>query len=259
MKSSFTFLKNSCPEILQSCRYYGKDNFLGKNVCGYDSDQIICTYQAAMALKKASDILREQGYGLVVYDAYRPQRAVDAFIQWSEDLAEDPVQKDMYYPRIDKKDLFSLGYLAKKSGHSRGSTVDLTIIPIEDDLHPVHLIYREFKNASSLDGLLRRMRSGPEVSFFDSDIFDSFNDSIYLPYLDDGTCDMGTSFDLLDEASWHSCPFITPPQKEKRMLLRQAMEECGFKSYEKEWWHYTLTNEPFPDTYFDFTPRDLHV
>ncbi|OJU73495.1 MAG: hypothetical protein BGO07_01625 [Alphaproteobacteria bacterium 40-19] len=245
MKSSFTFLKNSCPEILQNCRYYGKDNFLGKNVCGYDSDQIICTHQAAMALKKASDILRDQGYGLVVYDAYRPQRAVDAFIQWSEDLAEDPVQKDMYYPRIDKKDLFSLGYLAKKSGHSRGSTVDLTIIPIDNKLYPIRLAYREFKAPSSLDGLSKSTTQTPGGNF------------IRLPYLDDGTCDMGTSFDLLDEASWHSCPFITPPQKEKRMLLRQVMEECGFKAYEKEWWHYTLTREPFPETYFNFTSQDL--
>jgi D-alanyl-D-alanine dipeptidase len=257
MKSAFTFLKDVCPEALQSCRYYGNNNFLGKTVPGYDSDQIICTYQAAEALEKVSQILHHKGYKLVVYDAYRPQRSVDVFIQWAEDSADDSDLKNQYYPRIDKKDLFALGYLAKKSGHSRGSTVDLTIIPANDDLYSVNLVYREFKNASQTDGLLNRICDIPNFNLLDQGPVTTCYDSIYLPYLDDGTCDMGTSFDLLDEASWHSCPFITPPQRSNRRLLRQVMEECGFKAYEKEWWHYTLINEPFPDTYFDFTANEI--
>ena len=183
------------------------------------------TNQAAQALKKVQEAVSKDGYELVVYDAYRPQRAVNHFMRWSEDVA-DQEKKSQYYPRVNKADVFELGYVAKRSGHSRGSTVDLTLIKQGRKVQPI-----VEKSHALVDGYT-------------------------IKILDDGTIDMGSSFDLFDIASHFKNDLIAQEHKALRAYLKAVMEEHGFKDYAEEWWHFTLKNEPYPaslDTsYFDF-------
>ncbi len=196
---NFVYLKELIPKLRSDLRYYGSNNFVGKPIDGYNEPKILLTIEAANALKKVQDELERIGFGLLIYDAYRPQKATDHFIRWSDDIA-DTLMKEDFYPNIDKKELFKLGYISKKSGHSRGSTVDLTIVSLKSK----HIL------------------------------------------------NMGSPYDLFDERSHTEYPNITKNQRALRLLLKRRMEKHGFKSYEKEWWHFTLKNEPFPDTYFDF-------
>jgi len=162
----------------------------------------IATAEAAEALRQVRDDLRPFGFGLKVFDAYRPRRAVQHFVRWARDLS-DTRMKQAYYPQVAKKDLFRLGYIAGRSSHSRGSTVDLTIVILKDG----HV--------------------GPELN-------------------------MGTGFDLFSTASWPDSMAVTAVQRAHRLLLRTLMARHGFVPYDKEWWHFTLAQEPFPETYFDF-------
>jgi len=196
---NFVYLKELIPKLRSDLRYYGSNNFIGKPIEGYNEPKLLLTIEAANALKNVQEELERIGFGLLIYDAYRPQKATDHFVKWSKDMA-DTLMKDDFYPNIDKKDLFKLGYIAKKSGHSRGSTVDLTIVSLKTK----HIL------------------------------------------------NMGSPYDLFDEKSHTEYPNITKNQHALRLLLKRRMEKHGFKSYEKEWWHFTLKNEPFPNTYFDF-------
>ena len=196
---NFVYLKELIPKLRSDLRYYGSNNFIGKPIDGYNEPKLLLTIEAANALKKVQEELERIGFGLLIYDAYRPQQATDHFVKWSKDMA-DTLMKNDFYPNIDKKDLFKLGYIAKKSGHSRGSTVDLTIVSLKTK----HIL------------------------------------------------NMGSPYDLFDEKSHTEYPNITKNQHALRLLLKRRMEKHGFKSYEKEWWHFTLKNEPFPKTYFNF-------
>lgn len=216
----FVYLKDVDSTIQISMRYYSANNFTGQKVDGYNNPKLIITRQAAEGLKKVQQDLKKDGYCLVVYDAYRPQKAVDHFIRWGADLTEQKM-KPYYYPCIDKKDSFDLGYIATKSGHTRGSTIDLTIIEEEKQLKEPSFQVRTINGNN-------------------------------IPFLDDGTVDMGSSFDLFDEASHHDSSKMTPKYNDLRRYLCKKMEAHGFKSYHNEWWHYTLHDEPFPSTYFDF-------
>lgn len=195
----FVYVHQLIPTVHCDIRYYDDNNFVGTRIDGYKAPVAIATMEAARALKEVSEELDRQGYHLKIFDAYRPQKAVNHFIRWSKDL-NDTRMKALYYPHLDKKDLFNLGYLAKKSGHSRGSTFDLTLVD---------------------------KKTGQEL-------------------------DMGSHFDFLDESSAHGTTLITPEQAANRKLLQDAMLGHGFKSYAREWWHYTLINEPYPNRYFDF-------
>jgi len=221
----FVYLHEVDPTILVSLRYYSNENFVGKTVEGYKNPVVILTRQAAEALKKVQEKIKKDGYSLVVYDAYRPQQAVNNFMRWSEDN-KDCAKESHYYPRVDKAKVFDLGYVAARSGHSRGSTVDLTLIKLSDSLHAI-----EEKD--------RQLRDGYTIKF-----------------LDDGTVDMGSSFDLFDVASHTKNDLITEQYKEHRAYLESVMEHAGFKNYCNEWWHFTLSNEPFSSdqdsSYFDF-------
>lgn len=221
----FVYLHEIDPTILVSVRYNSDENFVGKPVDGYKESVIIVTKQTAEALKKVQEDLEKDGYCLVVYDAYRPQEAVNHFMRWSEDVA-DQLKKDRYYPRVDKAKVFDLGYVARRSGHSRGSTVDLTIINAGDALHPI-----QAEKRTLLDGFV-------------------------ITFLDDGTVDMGSSFDLFDVASHFENNLIEEEFKKLRTYLKTVMEKHGFKNYAKEWWHFTLKDEPFPadqdSSYFNF-------
>jgi D-alanyl-D-alanine dipeptidase len=199
MPDGFVYVTDAVPDAILEIRYFSTYNFVGARVDGYLAPLAISTKEAAAALRKASESLRGKGYAAKVFDAYRPQAAVDHFVRWAAD-ATDTKMKACFYPDVQKNRLFSDGYIASKSGHSRGSTIDLTIIDI---------------------------KTGREV-------------------------DMGSPFDLLGPISNHGTSLITAKQTANRMILKQAMERAGFKPYNKEWWHYTLKDEPYPDTYFAF-------
>jgi zinc D-Ala-D-Ala dipeptidase len=221
----FVYLHEIDPTIKVSLRYNSPENFVGAPVDGYKKSVVILTRQAAEALKKVQEDVKKDGYCLVVYDAYRPQRAVNHFMRWSGDLG-DRAKESQYYGRVDKSRVFELGYVAARSGHSRGSTVDLTIIK---DGHALHDIQEQD----------RVLLDGHRIKF-----------------LDDGTVDMGSSFDLFDEASHYENNLIEDRFKAMRTYVKIAMEKYGFKQYPKEWWHFNFQNEPHPadrdDSYFDF-------
>lgn len=199
LQKGFVYVEDVIPDLDVELRYYTPNNFVGKPIEGYKSNKLILTEQTANALKQVHEALQEQNLCLKVYDGYRPQRAVNQFITWARDL-NDTINKRKFYPNIKKKNLFKEEYIASRSGHSRGSTVDLTII----------------------DG----------------------NTGVPL--------DMGSAYDFFGQESWVNYENITKKQKQNRQLLQSFMLKFGFRNYPKEWWHFTLRGEPFPNTYFDF-------
>jgi D-alanyl-D-alanine dipeptidase len=199
MPDGFVYVKDLIPNLRTDLRYYSSNNFVGEPIDGYEKPKCILTKEAAIALKKVQEEFEKLGFGLLIFDAYRPQRAVNHFIRWSKD-STDIKMKEEFYPNIDKKDLFKEGYIAEKSGHSRGSTVDLTIVSLKTG----HIL------------------------------------------------DLGGPYDFFDKKSWTEYTNITKNQRAIRLMLKRRMEKHGFVSYEKEWWHFTLKNEPYPNTYFDF-------
>lgn len=211
------------PDVVQWLRYSSCENFMGRPVCGYKGERIVCTLPCALALQQVHERVSQDDFSLVVYDAFRPQRAVDDFARWANEGSSER-EKEKYFPYVDKSRVFELGYVALKSGHSRGSTVDVTLIRKGNKLNK---------------DIVRTER-----------VFSS--DGRRLPYLDDNTVDMGTSFDLFDEASHHDTSLVSEEYLQRRNYLRAVMAECGFRALQDEWWHYTLNNEPFPETYFDF-------
>jgi D-alanyl-D-alanine dipeptidase len=195
----FLSVKDKIPNIVLDLRYYSDNNFMGKAVKGYTTNRAILTQEAIEALANAQEELNRFNLGLKIFDAYRPQKSVDNFVEWGKDL-DDTLKKYEYYPTVDKKNLFRDGYIAKKSGHSRGSTIDLTIV--------------DLKSREELD--------------------------------------MGSSFDFFGKKSWVKYPNITAQQRANRLLLNTIMRKFGFRAYSKEWWHFTLKREPYPDRYFNF-------
>ena len=197
--SGFVLLGNFVPHIVQEIRYYSTYNFIGDRVDGYEEPCALLTKEAARALKAVASEMIVQGYRLKIFDAYRPACAVRHFVLWGiED--QDIRMKPYFYPDLEKHELFAKGYVAKQSSHSRGSTVDLTLLD---------------------------MRTGKEL-------------------------DMGSPFDLFSPISHPDCRDITEEQYENRMCLQRAMVRGGFIPMDCEWWHFTLKNEPYPDTYFEF-------
>ena len=186
------------PGLAVEMRYAGSDNFVGRRIAGYEAPRCLLTPQAARALARVQADLAPDGLGLKVFDCYRPLRAVADFVAWARDPA-DARMKAAYYPRTDKADLFRLGYIAERSSHSRGSTVDLTLV---------------------------RRADGSER-------------------------DMGTPFDLFDEASATESDRVGPAARANRLRLRAVMIRAGFAPYPREWWHFTLKDEPFPTEAFD--------
>ena len=222
MPEGFIYLKDVLPQVHQDMRYYGHHNFLGRPVDGYQAAECVLTTQAADALKKVSHELAASGLGILVFDCYRPQRAVNDFIAWA--ATDDDRMHDENYPRVNKKDFFKLGYVAKKSSHSRGSTVDLTIVA-EPAPRPA-----DYHQGQAL-----------------TDCTAPYTERYF-----DGGLDMGTGFDCMDPLSAPLNTNVGATAYHNRMILRDLMVKNGFEPYEEEWWHFTLKNEPFPDTFFDF-------
>jgi len=221
--SGFVYVHDIIPDIQISLRYASEENFLGHVVNGYLANVSIMTKEAAIGLKNAQILAKEKGYELVIYDGYRPQKSVNQFMNWSQNPNDSQIKKTFYYPRVNKEDTFKLGYIAEKSGHTRGSTIDLTLISLGKHIqNPLKAIRR------------------------------TLTDNSTIFYLDDGTIDMGSSFDLFDEASHTNSTLVNETYQQNRIMFKYLMEQAGFINYDKEWWHYTLTNESFPNTYFDF-------
>lgn len=209
----FVELPEIDPSIIIVPRYSTPENFMGVVVDGYKKQTVVVLKEVALALKQAQIELKKDGYCMVVYDAYRPQQAVDHFMRWIEQ--PDEKHKADYYPRVDKSIMVSSGYIIKRSGHSRGSRVDLTII--KDGKIPHALVHKK-----------RKLSDGFEIM-----------------YLDDGTVDMGSSFDLFDQASWTESTLVPPAAQERRRYLKSVLEKYGFEGYDKEWWHFSYINEPY--------------
>lgn len=207
----FVAITDVVPDAILEIRYYSTYNFVGSRIDGYMAPTALLTREAADSLKAASDDLNAQGYRIKIYDAYRPQMAVSHFVRWAEDLG-DTAMKPYFYPNVDKSRLFELGYIAEKSGHSRGSTVDLTIV---------------------------NMATGKEVDM--GGVFDWFGTESHP--------DCGGNPETME---YRPNDTITAEQFNNRMILRAAMLRHGFNPLDCEWWHFTLKNEPFPDTYFTF-------
>jgi D-alanyl-D-alanine dipeptidase len=199
MEKGFVFLDEILRGVRWDAKYATWDNFTGKPVEGYEVNRVAGTYELAAALSEAKELAAARGYGLLLWDGYRPQRAVNRFLKWSAE-PEDGLTKKRYYPNIDRAAMIKKGYVAPKSSHSRGSAIDLT---------------------------LYRLDTGALIP-------------------------MGGSFDFMDERSHHTAKGIPPNEAQNRRLLRSIMETSGFKPYGCEWWHYVLSNEPYPDSYFDF-------
>ncbi len=223
LPEGFVYLADIDPTILEEVRYAGPHNFMGRPMPGYLAPVIILTEAAALALKAAQADVKPFGLTLKVYDAYRPQETVDSFITWAEDLT-DQLTKAEFYPGVNKRDVFDLGYVSKKSSHTRGSTVDLTLVPLPVPPQPTWT-----PNDPSVDGRLPR---GQRFA--------------------DNSIDMGCGFDCFDELSHPQNPALPAEVRANRMLLSTLMVKHGFKPYDKEFWHFTLKDEPFPNTYFNF-------
>ena len=219
----FVDVEKVIPSAVFDIRYYTAHNFLGVRVDGYDAPKCYLTKPAAEALARVQQDLSNFSFSLKIYDCYRPQRAVDHFVRWAKDL-EDVKTKKEFYPDIPKSRLFQDGFIARKSGHSRGSTVDLTIVPVptpdQEEYIPGQELY-----------------------------------ACYLPAdkrFKDNSIDMGTGFDCFSELSHTINPGIGQNQRTNRLVLKSLMEKHGFVFYSKEWWHFTYKDEPYKDTYFDF-------
>ena len=197
--SNFIVINDIIPEAIYDIRYYTDYNFVGERIDGYEEPLAILTKECANILKDISKELLNKGYKLKIYDAYRPVKAVDHFLRWSKDL-DDARMKEYFYPNFDKKYLFEQGFLKKNSTHSRGSTIDLTLVDAKT------------------------------------------NEDI----------DMGGTFDFFGDISLPDYELLTKEQKENRKLLKETMLKHGFKQSKLEWWHYTLIDEPYKDTYFTF-------
>ncbi len=218
----FVEIREVIPDIILDLRYVTNHNFLGVPVVGYENEKCYITKSAADSLAKVQAELRNFNLSLKIYDAYRPQRAVDHFVRWAKDLS-DTITKKEFYPTIDKSRLFTDGYIAEKSGHSRGSTVDLTIVPIPLPFQPDFEVENQCECFESED-----------IRFKDNSI------------------NMGTGFDCFHSLSHTENIKLTSQQRANRLLLKSLMDKYGFNNLAEEWWHFTLRNEPFPKTYFDF-------
>lgn len=223
LPNGFVYLKEIDPSIIQEMRYASDHNFVGRPIKGYEVATCILTKPAALALKKIQAELRQKNLSLKVYDCYRPQAAVEDFVTWST-MPSEQKMKTEFYPRVDKSNLFHDGYIAKHSGHSRGSTVDLTVVD-----------QRMLQQATYQDGQpLAQCFAQRTVRFHDNSI------------------EMGTGYDCLDPTAFPSDKTVGMTAYSNRLLLRNVMMKYGFEPYDKEWWHFNLKNEPFPKQYFNF-------
>lgn len=221
--SQFVMLTDVIPDVVLEIRYFGTYNFVGTRIDGYLEPTALLTRKAADSLRVVSDDLKTQGFRLKIYDAYRPQAGVDHFVRWAKDVP-DTLMKTYFYPDLRKDVLFPQDYIMEKSGHTRGSTVDLTLFD---------------------------MTTGKEADM--GGTFDWFGEESHPDFC--GNPDTGEYTG--DNSKSPAGRIITAQQFANRMILRRAMLSHGFKPLDGEWWHFTLKDEPFPDTYFTFPVKQF--
>lgn len=227
-ESGFVDISEVNDEIYVEMRYATDWNFVGRVITGYKSNKCFLTVEAAEALSKVQKLIQVSGYSLLVFDCYRPQRSVTEFLDWTRDSTDQKMKK-IFYPKEPKEKLVERGYIADKSGHSRGSTVDLTLI-----------------KSSKVQVTNKPAMSG--ASFHEDNIDCRLPKNIEST----GQVNMGTSFDCFDKLANTANPKVMGEAKKNRQILKEAMEKSGFANYPKEWWHFTLKDEPHKDKYFDF-------
>lgn len=225
--ADFVNVKQVIPQLQTDIRYDSNHNFVGRKIKGYKDPVCLLTRPAAEALKKVEASLLAMGLTLKAYDCYRPQTAVNDFVQWAREINNTTMRTE-FYPEVNKQDLFSKGYIANPSGHSRGSTIDLTIVPLNSRI-PVY-------NAKEK----QIPCTAPQQQRFP-----------------DNSLDFGTGFDCFSPMSHPDYPHLSAKVKENRLLLQTLMKQAGFAPLSTEWWHFSLINEPYPNTYFDFPVKNL--
>jgi D-alanyl-D-alanine dipeptidase len=223
LPKGFVYLRDIDSTIVQDIRYAGSHNFVGRPIRGYLAAECILSEAAANALKSVQRMLAEKKLSLIVWDCYRPKRAVDDFFRWSKDIAHSEMKAE-FYPRTDKEKLFALGYLAMRSAHSRGSTVDLGIVPSGFSSAPPPDPSQSLKACTSPKG----------------------------ERFEDGTIDFGTGYDCLDVLARTSNAPAGGIALRNRQMLKSCMQAAGFRPYFREWWHFELADEPFDRDGFDF-------
>ena len=215
-RSAFVTLTDAVPDAILEIRYFSTYNFVGTRIDGYEEPTALLTRQAADSLQAVSEEVMKMGYRLKIYDAYRPQKAVDHFVRWSKDV-NDSLMKQYFYPQLEKNMLFPQRYIMEKSGHTRGSTVDLTLFDMNTE---------------------KELDMGGTFDWFGEESHPDFGSN-------------PNTFEYTPNDS------ITEEQFQHRMLLRKVMLRHGFKPMDTEWWHFTLADEPFPDTYFTFPVKQI--
>jgi D-alanyl-D-alanine dipeptidase len=223
LPKGFVYLRDIDPTIVQDIRYAGSHNFVGRPIRGYLAAECILSAPAANALATVQRMLAEKKLSLIVWDCYRPKRAVDDFLRWSKDPTHSEMKSE-FYPRTDKEKLFALGYLARRSAHSRGSTVDLGLVPSGFSAAPPPDPSQPLKACTSPKG----------------------------ERFEDGTIDFGTGYDCLDVLGTTSNALVGGIARHNRQTLKSYMQAAGFRPYAREWWHFELVNEPFKRDGFDF-------
>jgi D-alanyl-D-alanine dipeptidase len=226
LPSGFVYIDEIIPDIRFDIRYSGTHNLFGREIKFYHANRPISSIEAALALQNAQENFQKHGFCLVIYDAYRPQPACQDMVEWAKE-GKYPAEGFSTEAQT-RQDLFAKGYVSDQSSHCRGSTIDATIIRCQNELMAPVLTYRKIGDKE-------------------------------LPWLDDGTCDMGTHFDFMGKESHTNYPNLSSQQKEMRIFFVGIMKSHGLLNYAaawedepQEWWHFTLGNEPYPNTYFSF-------
>ncbi|MEH0930406.1 M15 family metallopeptidase [Micromonospora sp. CPCC 205558] len=217
----FVVLTDFDPRIHADIRYATPHNFVGRPIAGYREPLCLLTRQAAEALRRVQDAALAGGHSLKVYDCYRPQPAVDDFVAWSKRPDEQQTKAE-FYPDLAKNRLFADGYIGAPTAHSRGSTLDLTLVDEPAASQPPYRVGQPLVACTAPRG----------QRFADNSI------------------DMGTGFDCFDPRAHTADPRITGTARDNRRLLQRLMTDAGFVNYDREWWHYSLRDEPYPDTFF---------
>lgn len=225
LPANFVYLRQIDPSIQQDIKYATNKNFTGETVRGYFANECILKRPVALALKKVQKALLPRGFSLKVYDCYRPQKATDNFVKW----AKNPNSMELgrqFHPRLPKERLIPLGYIASRSTHSKGTTVDLTLVPLNSPQPPI----QDLTSYDECHSLSNRK-------------------------IPDNSIDMGTGYDCFDKLSHTLSSKIKKVSKkafDHRLKLLRAMQKGNFRNYSKEWWHYSYRGISSGRTYYNF-------
>lgn len=223
----FVYLRDVDPTIIQDIRYATTNNFTGRRLGGYEAGECIVKRDVAAALSRVQQDLKPRGLSLKVFDCYRPARASRDMLAWANGAAATAASR-RYYPKLNKRVLFQLGYIAASSGHSTGAAVDLTLVDLAAD------------NRATFD---------PDAAYADCT-------APAEKRAPEGSIDMGTGYDCFDDASHTAAPSIMPQPRKWRQTLVAAMSRHGFANYSKEWWHFSMRGAGRGAFDFPIIPRD---